>query len=568
MAEIPLIVLFGPSPSSYLVAAGLKFHAENMPPSLTSKLFSRDLPIRRVLWASIDKTGKWWCAENFASGSVHFEVPPGSGVHRQILENGAQYLTWPDYDEVTATGESGGHWNVKLPSFYINTIGVLRNAIPNFDLGLKYVIFGKGGTHIYQFETGFLASLEGEHEQEDHPLNQALRQFDPSMEPSVPQGLWKIDKGSSLSLANGRHFFIRFINTQTQTPEYRFCLPPVMDSKLRELLKLAQAPEQQQALRAEEQAIIVSHTPMATTKVQDVLLVGFGAVGAMCEHPSTKKHRCILEPLLSVPYANVHPQPTYVLLQNGLHVEADLYQAIKQLGKEPSIISTALYINTNLLEPNVVEHGIVDRLSIGIYRHNDFTTETNTPAEAAVLEDISAILTAGGGDISICAEVQRKKFSKNFWNVAFSSFSTLTGYRLPALFRPPPSDPSAPYTPYVSPTTAHLIKNYTIPTIRATLQELVVLARALGYPDSNDGIPSTLPDEVIENTRQLHIGPDSSHKPSMLLDAEKGQAIEVEAILGSVVRLAQERGVSVPRVEMLYALLLVVQNQLLAKLEA
>ncbi|KAG6907600.1 hypothetical protein DXG01_008218 [Tephrocybe rancida] len=215
MAEIPLTVLFGPTPSSYLVAAGLKHHAENMPQSLIKKLSSGELPIRRVLWASIDKTGKWWCAENFASGSVQFDVPPGSGVHQQILENGAQYLTWPDYDAEEsgvdernpwffAKHKSRGHWNVQLPSLYINTIGVLRDAVPNFDLGLKYIIFGKGGTHIYQFETGFMASLEGEHDEEGHPLNQALRQFDPSMDPTIPQGLWMIDKGSSLSLADGR----------------------------------------------------------------------------------------------------------------------------------------------------------------------------------------------------------------------------------------------------------------------------------------------------------------------------------------------------------------------------
>ncbi|KAG6907599.1 hypothetical protein DXG01_008217 [Tephrocybe rancida] len=290
----------------------------------------------------------------------------------------------------------------------------------------------------------------------------------------------------------------------------------------------------------------------------------FVTTKAIPERASTPS---ILKPLLSVPYAEQYPQPTYVLLQNGLNVEVDLYHAIKQIGKEPSIVSTALWINTNLLKPNVVEHGIVDRVSIGMYRHNDFTTDINTPTEAAILEDLSTILTAGGSEVQAVPEVQRKKFSKNFWNVVFSSFSTLTGHRVPALFRSPPSDPSVSYTPYISPTTAHLISDHTLPTIRATLQELVVLARALGYPDSEDGIPSTLPDEVIENTRKLHVIPESFHKPSMMLDAEKGQAIEVEAILGAVVRMAQERDVAVPRVEMLYALLLVVQNQLLAKLE-
>ena len=40
--------------------------------------------------------------------------------------------------------------------------------------------------------------------------------------------------------------------------------------------------------------------------------------------------------------------------------------------------------------------------------------------------------------------------------------------------------------------------------------------------------------------------PSSSHKPSMMLDMERGQPIEVEVILGEVVRMAQEAGVEVP----------------------
>jgi 2-dehydropantoate 2-reductase len=73
----------------------------------------------------------------------------------------------------------------------------------------------------------------------------------------------------------------------------------------------------------------------------------------------------MLKPLLSSPYADTRPQPTYVLLQNGLNVELDLYHTLKVLDKgDPSIISAAVYINTNLVEPNVVEHNhIVSVLS-------------------------------------------------------------------------------------------------------------------------------------------------------------------------------------------------------------
>ncbi|KAF9467173.1 6-phosphogluconate dehydrogenase [Collybia nuda] len=283
--------------------------------------------------------------------------------------------------------------------------------------------------------------------------------------------------------------------------------------------------------------------------------------------PEVLSTSTMLKPLLSSPYADTYAQPTYFLLQNGLNVEVDLYQALKGLGKgEPRIVSTALWIGTNLVEANVVEHGHFDRVTLGMYRYNDFTTKVNTPDEAAIAEDVGGILRAGGSTITIVPDIHRMKYTKNFWNVAFSTYTTLSGYTVPAFFRQPPSDPSVSYSPYVAPITANLISEYTLPAIRSTLRELVLLARSIGYTDTEDGVPSSIVDRLIADVRELHITPESSHKPSMLLDVEKGQPIEVEVILGEVVRMARERGIEVPRIETLYALLLVVQNQILRKI--
>jgi 2-dehydropantoate 2-reductase len=111
--------------------------------------------------------------------------------------------------------------------------------------------------------------------------------------------------------------------------------------------------------------------------------------------------------------------------------------------------------------------------------------------------------------------------------------------------------------------------------------------RALGFPDTEDGLPASTVTNVLENTRNINIKADSTHVPSMLLDVERGQPIEVEVTLGEVVRMARERNVDIPvsiavadkcplssfliwgiqRIETLYALLLVVQNQILRKIE-
>jgi len=274
----------------------------------------------------------------------------------------------------------------------------------------------------------------------------------------------------------------------------------------------------------------------------------------------------LLSALLTPPYSDTYPQPTYVLLQNGLNVEVDLYEAIKKLGKgEPKIISTAIYIGTNLVGDNIVEHGDFDRAVVGIHRP-DCTITTNTPSEEIILTEFSNMLKNGGGMVMIVPEIQRAKFAKNMWNLCFAGIATLVGCRLPAIFRAPPGNGEAPYEPYVSDTTKRHIEEYTIPNMRAVLQEAITLARAMGFPDSPDGIESSFADSLFENTKLLHVVPSSIHCPSMLLDAMNQRPIEVEVILGEVVRMARAKGVSIPRIEMMYALLLVVQNQTLRKL--
>jgi 2-dehydropantoate 2-reductase len=68
----------------------------------------------------------------------------------------------------------------------------------------------------------------------------------------------------------------------------------------------------------------------------------------------------ILSPLLSTNYASQHPSPTFVILQNGLGVEKDLYSAIRLAwsADEPRILSAAVYIQANLVGGrDVVEQG-------------------------------------------------------------------------------------------------------------------------------------------------------------------------------------------------------------------
>ncbi|KAJ3880765.1 ketopantoate reductase PanE/ApbA-domain-containing protein [Lentinula edodes] len=292
----------------------------------------------------------------------------------------------------------------------------------------------------------------------------------------------------------------------------------------------------------------------------------------------------MLAPLLSSTYTKHFGQPIYALFQNGLKVEQDLYDALVALGEQPNskIISTSLYTMTNITTPGVVEHlSMADSIFLGIYRHGDFTTCVNSDEETKILAGLAAPLDSGGFQVQLVPEIQRKKLAKNLINVVFASTATLTNYTVPALFRPAPKRGSTSYEPYLEPQTASSINQYTIPALRAMLLEVEALARALEFPDTKDGFPSSLVDETIANQKRMHEDPRNTHVPSMLLDARKGQPIEVEVIVGSIVIMARERGVPVPvspdlaksatllnrpqRIETLYALLLVIQNQALGR---
>jgi 2-dehydropantoate 2-reductase len=85
--------------------------------------------------------------------------------------------------------------------------------------------------------------------------------------------------------------------------------------------------------------------------------------------------------------------------------------------------------------------------------------------------------------------------------------------------------------------------------IRKIMREVGQVATAEGYPDA-------ITDEII--TRDLERPKSrlnsSGKEPSMLTDIRAHRPIEVEAILGNTLRIAQKHGLNTPYIELLYTL--------------
>ncbi|QRW01916.1 ApbA domain-containing protein [Ceratobasidium sp. AG-Ba] len=90
--------------------------------------------------------------------------------------------------------------------------------------------------------------------------------------------------------------------------------------------------------------------------------------------------------------------------------------------------------------------------------------------------------------------------------------------------------------------------------LRETMLEVFRAAEAvLGRP-----VPPTLAtaDKILTSTER-----NTGGKPSMLLDWERGAVMELEVILGNPIRLARAKGVDMPRLQTMYALLKMAQTR-------
>ena len=103
-----------------------------------------------------------------------------------------------------------------------------------------------------------------------------------------------------------------------------------------------------------------------------------------------------------------------------------------------------------------------------------------------------------------------------------------------------------------------------VPEARASLiaimSDVLAVARACLPPSESvaSALPETVADDIVNNENPLSV-----FKPSMLVDLEAGRPIEVEAIVGGIIRRAKAKQVSVPALTLIYASLKVIQTGLL-----
>ena len=175
------------------------------------------------------------------------------------------------------------------------------------------------------------------------------------------------------------------------------------------------------------------------------------------------------------------------------------------------VVGCIVYPAATLVEPGVIDHEEGNRFSLG---------EPDGSRSERVLA-ISAMLGAAGFKAPVQTRLRSEIWLKVLGNATLNPVSALTRGTLAQMF-------AAPLTRNV---------------IRALMEEVASVAHALDVE-----LPVSI-DKRMEGAAAV-----GEHKTSMLQDLEAGKPLEVDALLGAVVELADEKRVPVPALRTVYAL--------------
>jgi len=211
----------------------------------------------------------------------------------------------------------------------------------------------------------------------------------------------------------------------------------------------------------------------------------------------------------------VGPETAIVLVENGIGIEREVAEAFPG----NTVISGLGMVGVSRVGPGRIRHNHYGRLVLGDY-----------PSGAGERSrKLGALLDEGGAGGEVTATVVAARWRKCLWNTAFNPLSVLGGG---------------------ADTGTMTGSESTETLLRALMAEVVEVAAADGHP-----MDAELIDQYLERTRTF-----PPYRNSMALDYLNGRPLELDAILGNVIRIAEENGVAVPRLDTVYRSIRMLQD--------
>ncbi|CAI7640460.1 unnamed protein product [Penicillium manginii] len=218
---------------------------------------------------------------------------------------------------------------------------------------------------------------------------------------------------------------------------------------------------------------------------------------------------------------------TIVIIQNGVGNE----EAFRNQFPQSSILTCVTWVGAIQSSPGIIKHTKSEDMQIGLFPNQQVEKAT----EKQRLDTFSTLLQNGETKFTVLEDMQRQRWEKVVWNVAWNSLTTLTMVDTQTWLHSSPD--AEPYT-------------------RRLMHEVIQVARGCGV-QLEDGLIDQLMDRI---NAMPGIG------SSMQTDCKNDRPMEIDVILGFPVRKSRELGIPAPYLESLYVILRAVDGRIRAAL--
>ncbi|KAJ7236741.1 ketopantoate reductase PanE/ApbA C terminal-domain-containing protein [Mycena haematopus] len=213
----------------------------------------------------------------------------------------------------------------------------------------------------------------------------------------------------------------------------------------------------------------------------------------------------------------IGPDTVIVLIQNGIGQE----DALRQAFPKTTIITSTVWTGARTVDVGVIQlFTRSDSLVLGVHWSQNIPRDR----QQGHMDLLADILTKSNASITVKEDVRSDRWVKVIWNSVWNSLTALTQLRTRDFIA----------------TSANAQE-----VARAILSEGINVAKAKGI---------AIPDDSLD-TMMVRYTTLSGSNSSMLTDALNKKPMEVESILGTMLREGNRLGVPVPTLTTIYALL-------------
>mgnify|MGYP000143717414 FL=1 len=209
-----------------------------------------------------------------------------------------------------------------------------------------------------------------------------------------------------------------------------------------------------------------------------------------------------------------------LVLQNGLNIEPEV---AKIVGAE-RVIGGLCFLCSYKVSPGHICH-----LDYGSITLGEYTEDYKQIGITNRLHQIASDFRRAQIPIKLSGDLLLSRWKKLVWNIPYNGLSVVLNARTDELMANPD----------------------TLTLVEEIMGEVVVAAKSCDRIIPDDFIP-----DMLDYTHKM-----KPYRTSMKIDYDESRPLEVEAIFGNPIRVAQQVGIKLPQIEVLYRMLKFVDAQ-------